>query len=699
VGGFIMQEFIDSVCGSTARKEAEDLKKSLMSDFKALIEYRNALKMKPLSQNELSEAMELEEIFQKINDIAGSKLSTDEKVLKFDDFLKNRWDRIRKTSFHYCYSPTSPITIFCDSLAKTLNLRMVEGHKTDYQRLMYTLKGVTDHVFDQDLDTIPLRNFILDSEGAYPIYMDILPRYFSSKKKEELSADQNLKNPYKKVEGALVKISDEELQSLINFSQEGRDLSKACENYLGILHSKEGDFSIGDALKDLAQGLMAGGESSNISGGGNKSEAGPAANEAISKFRKFIENLPDDELSKQLFNLRSTNYRSSFKDIWESLSKGGVCVEVQGTIVHDIIQNPENSDFLFSTNKATLLKNSESVFNACLRKFEVCLLGGQWAGISFPYGSEEQSLLMTLAQIFECFKNNPKFLENSNIFNAASSFIKEFFEEKLLLLETFNVDKEEASTLIEFMCSIIRLHFDDKIKISDNLLERMLSWVIKENRFDVIQAIEGFNWHEVKYQDATVRNWVQQHITENGSLSFWRANITLEDGFKESESDDFGPMVSGFDDFMGDAPQGSSVVFSEQFAALTSGFERLTFFGVDPKPDGYTFALMSELAEGKFPENNKLYLAVDDENQQLFYKVKGVNEKFEIKAIDANNDNGFIARLVLAVGTGKLDQITDEDRKTLLSITANRGHTQPDHEASTQGGPTPSNGRTGQAGS
>jgi hypothetical protein len=91
--------------------------------------------------------------------------------------------------------------------------------------------------------------------------------------------------------------------------------------------------------------------------------------------------------------------------------------------------------------------------------------------------------------------------------------------------------------------------------------------------------------------------------------------------------------------------------------------------------DWRDFALMSEL-RGNIGDN-KLYFAVEKEGekQKLFYKVKGFDEKFEISAADANNDDAFISRLIITISEDKLNSIDFEDRRKLLRITLKRGRT------------------------
>lgn len=92
--------------------------------------------------------------------------------------------------------------------------------------------------------------------------------------------------------------------------------------------------------------------------------------------------------------------------------------------------------------------------------------------------------------------------------------------------------------------------------------------------------------------------------------------------------------------------------------------------------NGFSVALLSELDTGKHLEDGKLYLTVEKgETKKLFYKVKGCSEKFEIKVEDANDDEKFIADLIKAVETDKLENIKNQDRERVLAITLKKCHT------------------------
>jgi hypothetical protein len=185
-----MQEFLKSISSN------EEINQQLSGYFQLVKCKNDILSKKNISDHEKCELLELQKSLNEIEAILNNKNSVQEKLSQFEEFLKNRWERIRQTFLAYPYTANSPLAQFCYGIAKLLKLNSGKSDACAYQYLMPTLQS-TSYAFMADhkggfLDDLPLGSFDLDADDAYVIPLEMLahnignadvPGYFIWKKR------------------------------------------------------------------------------------------------------------------------------------------------------------------------------------------------------------------------------------------------------------------------------------------------------------------------------------------------------------------------------------------------------------------------------------------------------------------------------------------------------------------------------------
>ncbi len=274
-------------------------------------------------------------------------------IALIEDFLMNRWERIRGSFLSYTGMPAGYINRCCLTFAAILH--KIKPEKKKMQYLMPTLT----HLIDQ-LDLFPdkqIDDYCLDEVILSEVQNALIPVQLLSFITPGSTNLSELHNPFvKSEEDTVLLLSEDEQKRLINHNKDTQYFFKL---FTTILNAKLQSLSLGGKLFQLIQALKQGGKKGGH--GGSEYNAGPDANIGIADFMFYWNSLSQEECDN-VSSLR-TNKETLGQIIkilqegaGESVSSSITCVEINAGKLEDILNaHPELYNTISSNSKNYIL--------------------------------------------------------------------------------------------------------------------------------------------------------------------------------------------------------------------------------------------------------------------------------------------------------------------------------------------------------
>ncbi len=278
-------------------------------------------------------------------------------------FLQTRFEEIKALP-HFSYTKTAshPLTILCVEIAKLLVKILPGEKKTFWEYLIFSIKKNFNLITFEMLDEFDLEQCIICEKNEYVFSVMMLDEYIMA---DDTNRHKSKWNPYIPIDQKRngTPISRESFYRLVDHSVESSDYYLAYK-----MTRKTYKEEIGLALKKFANGLRAGGETH---GTGTDEQAGYEAEDAINKFQDFLDeqDKKDKTVREKIESLTDKNGSFTLRWVIDTMlgynKKDMTCSDTGASRIDSIIQNPDNTAFLFGVNaeKATeILMQKRKIF-------------------------------------------------------------------------------------------------------------------------------------------------------------------------------------------------------------------------------------------------------------------------------------------------------------------------------------------------
>lgn len=257
-------------------------------------------------EDDLFAALELEITRAKLADIfvrctpVLNQEEAPEQLKLFEDFLNERWERIRNSNLAYPQAPHHPLNQLCIALSHALAPAL---GKSAGQLLMPTLKAATSDLTMAHIDALHPREYTLTDEDDQ--FLEIVATLQSAE------VDGVVKKPTPK----LVAVSPTEQQRLIHHSSEALAYYEAVQELITV---KKHNGSFGSHLFCLILRLQNGGVTGERDG--TEEKEGQDVDVGLVNFKLFLDTLSEEEKKFLLGCKKSEDAEETLGDVWHRLA-------------------------------------------------------------------------------------------------------------------------------------------------------------------------------------------------------------------------------------------------------------------------------------------------------------------------------------------------------------------------------------------